>query len=483
MAQTHNTAWKQDSMVLSADELLTSEVTRQMQTESVEEATIHAHALNNADVKSLFEYQDSGQGEYNVSSNAADVSRAPVEEALSLFDQLSSQLTSSYRNLEHKVSQLKSELSEEEAERQAQLRERDALAKRMQTLLELLPAGVVLLDGKGRVTECNPAALALLGEPLEGELWLDIIKRCFAPKRDDGHEVSLIDGRRVRIETRSMTSEPGQLILLSDLTETRRLQEQVSRAERLSSLGKMVASLAHQIRTPLSTAMLYAGHLAQDKIEDDMRMDCAEKLLSRLTHLEHQIRDMLIFAKGETRLAEELSIADFEKALRSAVEPVVRKADVECTWKVSRLKRMLLCNREALVGACLNLVNNSIEAYEPLKQERDGLELSLVIEPLGDRGIAIRVSDNGPGIPKQHQKKLFEPFFTTKSQGTGLGLSVVQAVVKAHKGVFTLDSSSQGVTGTISLPSHKPSTVVARQALAGSSKQAPLKQKTSSKHS
>lgn len=406
-----------------------------------------------ADVRALF--ADEHLLADSFSSDSAE--GQPVEQALSLFDHLSSQLTSSYRDLEQKVHKLKHDLSEEELHRQEQLREKEAIATRMETLLEILPAGVVLLDGKGCVSECNPAAIDLLGEPLEGQLWLDVIKRCFAPKHDDGHEVSLKDGRRVRIETRSMTAETGQLILLSDLTETRLLQEKVSRTERLGSLGKMVASLAHQIRTPLSTAMLYAGHLSQAGISDQMRQDCANKLLSRLTHLEHQIRDMLIFAKGETRMAEELSIERFEEALRAAIEPVIEKSNIDCEWDVSAFDRSLLCNREALVGACLNLVNNSIEAFEQSGIKDRSLELKIALENVSESGVSLSIRDNGPGIPKVHQSKLFEPFFTTKPQGTGLGLAVVQAVVKAHKGVFTLDSSKQGVTSVITLPTRSPS--------------------------
>jgi two-component system sensor histidine kinase FlrB len=406
-----------------------------------------------ADVRALFADEHLLADSFSSDSAAGQ----PVEQALSLFDHLSSQLTSSYRDLEQKVHKLKHDLSEEELHRQEQLREKEAIATRMETLLEILPAGVVLLDGKGCVSECNPAAIDLLGEPLEGQLWLDVIKRCFAPKHDDGHEVSLKDGRRVRIETRSMTAETGQLILLSDLTETRLLQEKVSRTERLGSLGKMVASLAHQIRTPLSTAMLYAGHLSQSGISDKMRQDCANKLLSRLTHLEHQIRDMLIFAKGETRMAEELSIERFEESLRAAIEPVIEKSNIDCEWDVSAFDRSLLCNREALVGACLNLVNNSIEAFEQSGIKDRSLELKIALENVSESGVSLSIRDNGPGIPKVHQSKLFEPFFTTKPQGTGLGLAVVQAVVKAHKGVFTLDSSKQGVTSVITLPTRSPS--------------------------
>jgi len=404
-----------------------------------------------AEIKSLFEHQRfADQGAFDEANG-----QEPVEQALSLFDQLSSQLTTSYRSLEQKVSQLKSDLSEEEIQRQEELREKEELASRLSTLLDVLPAGVVVLDGKGRVTQCNPAAIDLLGEPLLNALWLDIIKRSFSPKHDDGHEVSLRDGRRVRIETRSLKSAPGQLVLLSDLTETRLLQEKVSRTERLSSLGKMVASLAHQIRTPLSTAMLYAGHLCQPVISDSMRVDCAEKLLARLTHLEHQIRDMLIFAKGETRLAEQLTVKEFFDALRSAAEPVLAKAGVQCAWRNASGDRVIMCNREALLGACLNLINNSIEAAEPGKMQGRELKLNISASIRGDKSVCLLVRDNGPGIPESHQNRVFEPFYTTKPQGTGLGLAVVQAVVKAHHGVFKVDSSDQGVTTAMILPAYE----------------------------
>lgn len=376
----------------------------------------------------------------------------PVENALSLFDKLSTQLTHSYRNLENKVSQLKTDLSEEESQRRQQFQEKEKIANRLSTLLDILPAGVVLLDENGKVTESNPAAKALLGEPLDGLAWLEVIKRCFSPKHDDGHEVSLKDGRRVRIETRSMQSGQGQLILLSDLTETRLLQEKVSRTERLSSLGRMMASLAHQIRTPLSTAMLYAGHLTQPDFDESLRVPIAEKLLSRLTHLEHQIRDMLVFAKGDSRLAEKLEIDEFIMALKQAAEPVCQNAGVKCDWSISAISGDIMCNKETLVGACLNLINNSIEAGAHSKKSDLSIHVSIDSEP--HNKIQLKVKDNGPGIPSSSLSKVFEPFYTTKQQGTGLGLAVVQAVVKAHKGDFKVKSTKHGVTASVILPTY-----------------------------
>jgi two-component system sensor histidine kinase FlrB len=382
------------------------------------------------------------------------------DQAPTFSDQLSDPASLFYQNLASRLDDLEQELEDETEEKHAQVAAREALARRHSTLLEILPAGVVILDGHGYVCEANPAAVELLGKPLKDQLWLDVIQRSFSPRHDDGHEVSLQDGRRVRIETRSLTSETGQLVLISDLTETRQLQEQVSRTERLGSLGKMVASLAHQIRTPLSTAMLYAGHLRQKSLDDEMRLDCADKLLARLTHLEHQIRDMLIFAKGETRLAEQLSMPEFFESLKCAALPILQKHNVDTDWQNSS-EGQILCNKETLVGACLNLINNSVEAYEQANMGNDlRLRLSISVQDRGNttdnnaeqRYACIQILDNGPGIPEPLCAQVTDAFFTTKPQGTGLGLAVVKAVVKAHHGQFSIKSNVQGTVASIVLP-------------------------------
>jgi len=393
------------------------------------DAQANAAADANDKVRALFPQQDD----------------QAVDSALEMFNQMSRQITDSYRTLESRVNQLSGELSQESLQRQQELEEKEQLADRLSTLLKALPAGVVVLDSQGVVSQSNPAAIALLGEPLDGERWVDVIRRCFSPRRDDGHEVSLKDGRRVSIEIRTMDNQPGQLILLTDLTETRHLQSQLAHAQRLSAMGKMVASLAHQIRTPLSAAILYGGHLTQDDLDEEMRQRCASRLMSRLTHLEQQVRDMLIFARGETRLAEELSATTLVSALESALEGIKPAAgsNVVMTNDLPENCR-LLCNRDALVGACTNLVNNSLEAGAT----------AVAVQMVSAAGeLVILVKDNGPGFGKAESTRLTEAFYTTKSHGTGLGLAVVQAVLKAHQGQFSIESPEQGgAVATLRLP-------------------------------
>jgi two-component system sensor histidine kinase FlrB len=378
------------------------------------------------------------------SSCVEQASRLGLEQAFALFNQMSSQLTNSYSMLEARVTELKGELAVVSAQRMQELAEKERLANRLQHLLDLLPGGVIVIDAQGIVREANPAACELLGLPLEGELWRQVIARCFAPREDDGHEVSLKDGRRLSIATRSLDAEPGQLVLLNDLTETRHLQDQLARHERLSSLGRMVASLAHQIRTPLSAALLYASHLTEQTLPVDTQQRFAGRLKERLHELEHQVRDMLVFARGELPLTDRVTPAQLMQSLQAAALTHVQ--DLPIRWQCDSHAGELLCNRDTLVGAILNLIENAIQASTG--------EVRLKVH-LYSRGNNLRlcVSDSGSGIDGAVLARLGEPFFTTRTTGTGLGLTVVKAVARAHQGELRLHSRiGRGTCAQVLLP-------------------------------
>ena len=375
---------------------------------------------------------------------AEQASREGLEQAFSLFNQMSTQLTDSYSLLEARVTELKGELAVVSAQRMAELAEKERLANRLQNLLDLLPGGVIVIDDRGRVHEANPAAIELLGLPLVGELWRQVIARCFAPREDDGHEISLKDGRRLSIATRSLDAEPGQLVLLNDLTETRRLQDQLARHERLSSLGRMVASLAHQIRTPLSAALIYASHLTEQALPVETQQRFAGRLKERLHELEHQVRDMLVFARGELPLTDRLSPKQLMQSLQAAAQPHVE--GVSMRWQCDIHGGEVLCNRDTLVGALLNVIENALQAGTP--------QVRLKVHVYArDNTLRLAVSDSGSGIEPHVLRRLGEPFFTTKATGTGLGLAVVKAVVRAHQGELQLHSRlGRGTCALLSLP-------------------------------
>ena len=378
------------------------------------------------------------------SSSVEQASRLGLKQAFALFNQMSSQLTDSYSMLEARVTELKGELAVVSAQRMQELAEKERLANRLQNLLDLLPGGVIVIDAQGIVREANPAACELLGLPLEGELWRHVIARCFAPREDDGHEVSLKDGRRLSIATRSLDAEPGQLVLLNDLTETRHLQDQLARHERLSSLGRMVASLAHQIRTPLSAALLYASHLTEQALPVETQQRFAGRLKERLHELEHQVRDMLVFARGELPLTDRVTPRQLMQSLQAAALTHVQ--DLPIRWQCDSHVGDLLCNRDTLVGAILNLIENSIQA------SAGDVRLKVHLYARDDQ-LRVCVSDSGSGIDGAVLARLGEPFFTTKATGTGLGLTVVKAVARAHQGELHLRSRiGRGTCAQVILP-------------------------------
>ena len=375
---------------------------------------------------------------------ASAAAPSELEQSLELFTRMSGRLGESQQLLQARVAELKDQLADTSARRLEELDEKERLANRLQSLLDLLPGGVIVIDGQGVIRETNPVALELLGGPLDGQLWREVIARSFAPRRDDGHEVSLKDGRRVSIATRSLNGEPGQLVLLTDLTETRRLQEQLARHERLSALGRMVASLAHQIRTPLSTALLYASHLEQGGLSAEHQQRFAGRLKDRLNELENQVRDMLVFARGDLPLENRLAPVDLLTALRTASEPLLEGMDVR--WQCDVHEGALLCNRDTLVGALSNLIENAVQA--------SGRDPRLKVH-LYARGQVLRISisDNGAGMDAVILARLGEPFFTTRATGTGLGLAVAKSVARAHSGALELRSRpGRGTCAILQLP-------------------------------
>jgi len=372
--------------------------------------------------------------------------RQGLEDAFRLFNQLSQQLTDSYQQLEGRVAELSAELAAARDARMRELTEKERLAARLEGLLQALPGGVVVLDGEGIVQECNPAAVDLLGEPLRHRAWSEIIARAFAPRSDDGHEISLADGRRVNLSTCPLGDEPGQIILITDVTEMRRLQDRLHHQQRLAAMGETAASLAHQIRTPLASALLYASNLKRQHMTDADRLRIGERIFQRLRHLEQLVNNMLLYARGGGETGyESFTTGELFTELQQVLDAQVQGAAIDIVIE-NAVERPLRGNHQMLLSALLNLCMNAIQAMGR------GGRLTLRAFTEAD-GVCLQVIDDGPGIPAEQQAAIFDPFFTTRQEGTGLGLAVVAAVVRNHEGRIELDSApGQGCTFSLHLP-------------------------------
>jgi two-component system, sensor histidine kinase FlrB len=326
-----------------------------------------------------------------------------------------------------RVAALTSELKATRLARLRDLEERERLAERHAALLAALPGGVVVLDADGVVRDCNPAAGALLGEPLLGEAWSAVLGRVTTAAHAYGGELALRSGRRVSIARREL--EGATLLLVSDVTEAHLVRALHERQDRLASLGRMAAQLAHQVRTPLAAAMLYASHLTADLAPQD-RADAARKLQGRLHHLEGMVGELLAFARGDQAALVPVEVAS-----------VLEDAALDLAGRLASGGRLTIrtrtpglavrAHRGALTGAVVNLVVNALDLIGPAAEVL--VEAEAVDGPEGPRAL-LHVADNGPGVRADLRRRVFEPFFTTRASGTGLGLAVVQSVARALGG-------------------------------------------------
>lgn len=376
--------------------------------------------------------------------NATEREQA-LQDAFLLFNQASEQLAGSYQQLQQQVVQLSNELSSVRSERVRQLMEKERVADRLARLLEALPAAVVVLDGQDQVIEFNQAAEQLLGTPLNGEawdsIWSGIRERVLRDAANDTQIPLPEDGRLLSITERKLEQEPGRILVLLDVTETRQLQERLNHQKRLTAMGEMAAQLAHQIRTPLSSALLYTSHLARTDIDAGQRLRFSDRLRSRLQYVERQINDMLAFARNGISSVEHIAISTLLQEFIRNNEPQLESANASVVFNdLTNSTSTIMGNRDGLLGAFTNLLNNALD------HGADLIEINLSYTQSSSQSVMIRLRDNGAGIPEDIRGRIFEPFFTTRSDGTGLGLAVVQNVVLNHHGYIELEPSSG--TGT-----------------------------------
>jgi two-component system, sensor histidine kinase FlrB len=373
-----------------------------------------------------------------------------LTQAFQHFNEVSSSLSEFYEELEQQVAILSKELADTHSQKNREYEERTRVSNRLENLLRVLPGGVIVIDAEGLVQECNPAALELLGDPLLGERWRDVVARAFKPQWDDGHDVTLHDGRYVNISTQSLGSEPGQILLITDVTETRQLQEQISGLKRVSAMGEMAAALAHQIRTPLSSALLYVSNLGVNNLDNERRKRFTNKTVSALQHLEILVEEMLMFARGDRLTTRPENIVNVISDVIEQQHTELENCNLKITFNNKVSDAQVNLSRDAFKSALQNLFNNACQAGG------DVVNLIIDLEQLQSEQIQLRIIDDGPGIPDSVKTRIFEPFITTRTSGTGLGLAVVDAVVRAHKGTITVkDAPETGTCFTICLPVYK----------------------------
>jgi len=331
----------------------------------------------------------------------------------------------------------------------------------VENILRTMDSGVITIDSSGAVALCNSTAEKLIGLSKRRLTLLRVealpvsLGSQLRATLSDGHprlqvETSLPGDRDRRTplicSTSAMRDEHGAiigaLIVFSDLSKIKALENEKRRAERLASFGALVSGIAHEIKNPLVAIKTFAELLPERFSDADFRDDFSKVVgseIDRIDDLVGRLRSLGAPAP-DTVAATDIRepISDTLSLLRAQLEHTQTSVERD----LGESPALVAIDPAQAKQLFLNLFLNAIEAMIP------GGQLSISLSRVYRQGtswIQVVVSDTGSGIPESIRTKIFEPFFSTKARGSGLGLAICRSIADAHKGTLRVEDRPQGV--------------------------------------
>ncbi len=246
---------------------------------------------------------------------------------------------------------------------------------------------------------------------------------------------------------------PAILMSMMDVTRTKRLEHVVRIQEKLTSLGRVAAGIAHEIRNPLSGINIYLDTLRTictdgQEINTEKGIHILNQIEKASGKIESVIKRVMDFSKPGTA---KLTKGDINKPVKEAVQlsaVTIRKMNIKLTEEYEVKIPECRFDHSLIEEVILNLIHNAAQAME--KSPEKNIRVST---GEGDNAVFIRVSDSGPGIPPDKREQLFEPFFTTKNDSTGIGLSICRRIIADHRGTLEVSEGDMGgAEFTVELP-------------------------------
>jgi PAS domain S-box-containing protein len=279
--------------------------------------------------------------------------------------------------------------------------------------------------------------------------------------RKDGTPVHV---QMTRIPLKNRAGETTALLaVLKDITEEKLLRKKVDQLERNHAMSKVAAKVAHEIRTPLGVLFLKSDLLVErlDMVFEDWGKDNIEshkKVLEKyITDIQRQVsrleeiaNNYLHLSKSRTMERMDVDVEALLNEMLSEWKEQYKDEDIEWELEIRTNPRKVFLDPQQIQRVCFNLARNSVEAVRSLEDRRKVIGMLLDAD---EKHVHITLWDKGPGIPKELRETIFDPFTTTKSIGTGLGLYLVEEIVKNHGGDISLDSEEgDGTSVRISIP-------------------------------
>jgi len=331
-------------------------------------------------------------------------------------------------------------------------------------VVESMPNGLISLDEEGRIATINRNASRLLDidpETAKGKYLSEIMPKCdiektLAPPEDIVErqvDCRLNNGRVIPVSITSSRlrdengNEIGTVIILRDLRDIRSLEKKVERSERLASLGRMAAGIAHEIRNPLSSIKGFAQYFRNKFPEDSEDRNYAAVMVKEVDRLNRVIQDLLNFAKPQEPNIQPVAVQPLIHHALKLVESEIQDKKIQVIKDFPEQPVFTIsADSDMLTQVLLNLFINAIEAMEPEGRLRIGIRED-------SRHLVIEIEDNGGGIPREHLPRIFDPFFTSKKSGTGLGLAIVYRIMESlHADIEVKSEVGKGTLFTLMFP-------------------------------
>jgi two-component system NtrC family sensor kinase len=348
------------------------------------------------------------------------------------------------------------------------LRAHEAETDRFRAIVDAMPQGVLLTDRRLRILQANRSGERMLqsaglADPGSLETGLEQLglTSLVAPVREGTVEVAegeaRVEGDRIWSVTVSAVPGGGAaadaiLFVLSDRTESRRLQQQLAHSETMSSLGQMISGVAHELNNPLASIIGYT-QLMRGTGEGDEKLAKRVDVLGREAERCRKIvQNLLSFARRREPERQPLSLNQVVENVVALLSYQLRVDGIRLERRLSPDLPVIEADAHQLEQVLVNLLTNASHA---IRQCDETGTVAIETRVRGTDAIVLEIRDSGPGIPADMRSKIFDPFFTTKApgEGTGLGLSLAYGVVTDHGGTIeALAHDGPGTTFRITLP-------------------------------
>ncbi|NOX17175.1 MAG: PAS domain S-box protein [Chlorobi bacterium] len=338
----------------------------------------------------------------------------------------------------------------------------------VEDILKYMSNGIISVDSNGIITSVNKAAENILGlakKNVVGETAKEALSR-FGDVINEIEETYVREGsfNKYDIELNvagrkkyfainvspivgNRENRQGAIIVIQDITEKREFDSQVQRMERLASLGRLAAGLAHEIRNPLTGISLFLDDLHDRTSNDEETAAVILQALNEVERLENLVNELLDYASPRKNDFQEVDLNKLLNSILNLLTKQLSKNKIELTTEFCESPK-ISADKEKLKQAFLNVLLNAVQAMPAggkLKATTEcGKNLDMLPELNKKKFLVVTIEDSGDGIREENLSKIFDPFFTNRADGTGLGLSITHSIIDEHKGKIFIEKSSLG---------------------------------------